>query len=113
MLSDLGVKDILLSTHDKNGKHRKQKVKISLTCGRYNPEPFFGKSINKLEKKKQRDCTSRCFSEHYNLVLSELTLAHILCSVFEYYGAKEEPQPQVEVTFGFLMTNCAPLMSSL
>ncbi|MGF6442274.1 hypothetical protein QF002_003085 [Paraburkholderia youngii] len=25
----------------------------------------------------------------------------------------DEPQPQVVVAFGFLMTNCAPLMSSL
>ena len=28
------------------------------------------------------------------------------------YGANEDPQPQVFDTFGFLITNCAPLRSS-
>jgi hypothetical protein len=28
------------------------------------------------------------------------------------YAEKDEPQPQVDVAFGFLITNCAPSMLS-
>jgi len=34
--------------------------------------------------------------------------AAFFCLQFETYAENDDPQPQVEVAFGFLITNCAP-----
>jgi len=34
--------------------------------------------------------------------------SNVFCCLFVCYAEKDDPQPQVEVALGFLMTNCAP-----